>query len=464
VRISLLAPCLDQDYTGGQHQLWFRRGEGAVSSAVRRRLSRLSSTLLAVAATFAVGPAALAVVDNPPDVVGKTQATAAQEIARWGEVNKNPAVATFAPDTLPGPSDFGPVVVVQGAPDFDTRPWQVPLTLGAVMPSLVGLPRAGADDLLATAGLTRVTRSPGDALADAPVLEQEPPPGTLLGFGDPVEVVYDDPPPPDQVTVPPLVGLRLAEARAVLQASDLVLLPSRDHGRVIDQDPSAGTTVPPGSIVTVDLSTASAATTSVVPNLLGRSRAAARADVRRVDLRLDPTGRGTVVVGQRPAAGTEVPRRSTVTVELAAEIVVPDLVGIDVDDARAAVLHAGLVLAPDRDDGRVRSQRPVAGTTVLLGTAVVVSLRPEPAPPGAGRWLLGAGLLAALAAAGAGLQGVRHRRTRIWTDQHVRLRPHRAPGSGAAVDTDPRGPDLPAFGLEPRRSSAEVHLEEAREP
>jgi beta-lactam-binding protein with PASTA domain len=435
-----------------------------MGSAVRRRLSRSSAAILAAAATFVGVPAAVAVVDNPPDVIGETQRAAAEKIAHWGEVNKSQAVATFVPAAPPEPSDFGPVVVAQEPADFDTEPWEVPLTLGARMPSLVSLSRERADDLLATAGLTRVTRSPADAVADAPVLDQAPPPGTLLGFTDAVDVVYGDLPPLDEVVVPPVVGLRLAEARSVVQASDLVLLPTGDGARVIDQDPSPGTTVPRGTVVTVDLSAAPAATSRVVPNLLGRSRKAALADLRRVDLRLDSTGSGTVVVGQEPAAGTEVPRRSTVTVELAAEVVVPDLQDLDVDDARAAVLRAGLLLAPDRDDGAVRSQRPAPGTTVLRGTAVVVSLRPAGSPAGPGRWLLGAGLLAAVAALGAGLQGLRHRRTRIWTDQHVRLQSRRAQGAGTAVDTDPAAPDLPTFGLESRSGPADVHLEEAREP
>jgi eukaryotic-like serine/threonine-protein kinase len=81
------------------------------------------------------------------------------------------------------------------------------------------------------------------------------------------------------------------------------------------------------------------------------------------------------VVALRPGPGTEVQRGSNVTVQVSKgpdRVAVPDLVGMTLDEAEAALQAAGLVLGQDccASNGKVVGSDPAAGTQVKRGTAV----------------------------------------------------------------------------------------------
>lgn len=123
----------------------------------------------------------------------------------------------------------------------------------------------------------------------------------------------------------------------------------------------------------------------VVPTLIGRPIAEARAIIEAIGLEIEPTGRvsdqpESTVLDQDPAPGTMAGPGSVVRIVIAtavAEVVVPDLLGLPEGQALRALTDAGLVAgrrsataAPLIDDGAVASQEPAAGRRVPRGTPV----------------------------------------------------------------------------------------------
>ncbi|MDP9460443.1 MAG: PASTA domain-containing protein, partial [Actinomycetota bacterium] len=100
------------------------------------------------------------------------------------------------------------------------------------------------------------------------------------------------------------------------------------------------------------------------------------------------------VTSQDPLAGELVARGARVGVDLApsgprARVVVPELAGRTIAEARVALAPLGLVLATSAGDAAVvASQRPRAGMRVRRGGTVHV----RPAPPEPTRWPLRAAL------------------------------------------------------------------------
>ena len=156
-------------------------------------------------------------------------------------------------------------------------------------------------------------------------------------------------------------------------------------GTVLAQSPAAHTRVAADTVV--DLVVAAAVTVRV-PNLLGRSERAAAARLGGAELRRGQTTteesrepEGTVIA-QVPGAGDRAPVGSAVDLVVATPVTVrvPDLLGLD--EAAVATLLASRELSSgiverqtsDRTPGTVLGQEPVAGTRVVLGTAVAFVL------------------------------------------------------------------------------------------
>ena len=125
------------------------------------------------------------------------------------------------------------------------------------VPDVTGLDREGARQTLEGQGLRPVfTSSETDAEEPGQVLEQQPAPGTEVSQGAEVRVVVAEAPP--EVDVPDVVDLREDEARSQLENADLRVRRRRvdtdvleEDGVVLEQDPVAGETLPPGSRVTI---------------------------------------------------------------------------------------------------------------------------------------------------------------------------------------------------------------------
>lgn len=370
----------------------------------------------------------------------------------------------------------------------------IPVTVGVVVPDVVGRSEQSALEALQGVGLREVVVSPpadGDDVAppERIVLEQQPAAGALVAFGDAVALLVSTPVDVEPVDVPPVVGLDVDAARGTLEGLGLalrtppeslsdsivvtqqpeagtpvepgtvvvvtvtdgdtivpdvvgedvgrareildqarLLLDGPEAGRVSSQDPLPGTSVPPGSVIRVEVGVP--ADDVVVPNLLGLTPAEAR-EALGGTLVLGPVRSAEPVIAQTPGAGETVPRGSTVTVTQADPpdgdevVVVPTVVGLQVEEARVALARSGLAADGGADEGTVLGQAPSAGSLVAVGSRVVLTVAVE---DGEGDdalavvlWVVGLTGTAALALAAAATRAAR--RGRSWAARSVTLRP-----------------------------------------
>lgn len=193
-------------------------------------------------------------------------------------------------------------------------------------------------------------------------------------------------------------GLSVDEAQRTLEAAGFEMRldaeepdPGMPPGRILWQDPPAGTSMPGGGTVRV---VASAGPPQVpVPDLVGYdlelgSRILASAGFRRgaADSVAAPSDAG-VIVATRPGAGSGRPTGSTVDLVVSrgpATIRIPQLTGLTLEEARhqlqAAGLRVGRIqprLTGEEADVVIRSQSPGAGTLIPRdGTVNLVVARP----------------------------------------------------------------------------------------
>jgi eukaryotic-like serine/threonine-protein kinase len=193
------------------------------------------------------------------------------------------------------------------------------------LPVLERLTSAEAVQALTKLGFVPVARSePSPTTASGRVIGTEPPAGTEQTVGSRVTVLVSSG--PAQVRVPDVKGATQGAAEAALstaglqpgtitQQTSLTVAPTT----VLAQTPRPGSLVPSGT--KVKLVVAQAPTTVPVPNLVGESEPVAAGALGGVGLRprvvqvptSDPA-QTEIVLKQDPAAGTQVPKGSTVTI------------------------------------------------------------------------------------------------------------------------------------------------------
>lgn len=163
------------------------------------------------------------------------------------------------------------------------------------------------------------------------VVEQDPVGGSRAAVGSSVLVkVSKGRPPPQQATVPDVVGLAQTPALRRLRGAGLEgivrYLPSDEPlGRVIAQRPTAGTRLRSGANVVITVSAFVVPLDVTVPDVTGTGEASARETIEALGLRAETirvrtSGRlpGTVF-GQQPAPSNLVPRGAVVTLYVAVE-------------------------------------------------------------------------------------------------------------------------------------------------
>jgi beta-lactam-binding protein with PASTA domain/predicted Ser/Thr protein kinase len=232
-----------------------------------------------------------------------------------------------APNTTIDPETEGVTVWIGVGPEDVTVP-----------ANLVGMPQADAEEAIRAADLTV-----GDVSLDedsdeeaGTVLSTDPASGTSVQPGIPVNLVVASA--PDEVRVPNLATLDEEGAREELEAVDLVLGTVRTEenaapeGTVFQQDPASGESAEAGDRVDIWISEGEPEPELLpVPNVVedsqgNRYNEEQARGLLEPDFDVDVTdpqptcdveaGR---VVGQNPAAGTELEPGSTVTITLAEE-------------------------------------------------------------------------------------------------------------------------------------------------
>ena len=281
-----------------------------------------------------------------------------------------------------------------------------------IVPNVVGMTEADAMTTIETTCLV-VGHIAGSASATVPidsVIRSIPSAQNVESCGSGVDLVISTgPPSPQTVIVPNLVGMTQAEAGNRLATTclttslDLVTFTASEAvptGQVVSQAPSANATVSCGTAVSLVVSTGPPPPqTVIVPNLTGLNWAQADVALANVGLsvgevtteanntipaniiiRWDPTGRVVVRTLINITVSTGPPPPQTV--------IVPNLAGLNLAQARALLAQVGLV----NGDGNVTtvssSTVPIGiiatwspTGSVLVGTTVSVVVSTGPAPP-----------------------------------------------------------------------------------
>lgn len=212
------------------------------------------------------------------------------------------------------------------------------------VPDVSGEPQDSAEQTLSDAGfdVNVATKPSSDVPADS-VIETDPAAGESAKKGSEVTMYVSTG--PQQVAVPAVVGITFEAAKQRLSAKGLEYSSSeaesdRPAGEVISQSPNAGTKVDPDSTVELTVSSGPADTTVSVPNV----------------------------------------------------------VGLDSDDAQSQLTEAGLTVSVQTQDtsiqpqdGKVIDQNPSGGGTVNKGTRIVIIVGSyDPNASGSGSGGLGA--------------------------------------------------------------------------
>ena len=137
--------------------------------------------------------------------------------------------------------------------DFPEPP---PVETGPV-PNVVGLDERNAIDALVEASFTPTVQRVDSAAPEGQVVSQSPGGGTVTELGTVVSIRVSTGVPPE-VEVPDVVGLEAAEAIVALESAGFeVEVAERSvrrqglDGKVLDQRPPGGSSVPPGATVTI---------------------------------------------------------------------------------------------------------------------------------------------------------------------------------------------------------------------
>jgi beta-lactam-binding protein with PASTA domain/predicted Ser/Thr protein kinase len=205
--------------------------------------------------------------------------------------------------------------------------------------------------------------------------------------------------------VPPLIGLPVDEARSRLEELHLVpklRFQATDEsrpGRVLDQDPIAGTVLNEGATVTLTVSRAP--TTVPVPNLIGMTVEEATAALTDVGLTLgtpttapSDTVEADHIISQSPPADEEVPKNTPVDVVVSSgpeTVEVPNVTCLPFGAAVAKLNQFSLNGVPGGptttnqlcpNPNRVALQDPPAGTEVQSGSDVQLFTGESSSPSG----------------------------------------------------------------------------------
>ncbi len=244
-----------------------------------------------------------------PNVVGLTQAAAETAITSGGLTVGTVTTATST--TVPA----GTVISQSPAAGANVAPGTavtLVVSLGVVVPNVVGLTQAAAQTAITSASLKvgTVTTANSATVAVGKVMSQNPAAGAKVEAGSAVALVVSL-----GVKVPNVVGSPKGSAQTALTTAGLTVgtVTSANSqtvaiGNVISQNPTAGSNVAPGSAVALVISQGTA-----VPNVVNKSQAAAQSALAGVGLAVgnvtsvfsDTVPPGNVI-SQIPTAGTNV--------------------------------------------------------------------------------------------------------------------------------------------------------------
>jgi serine/threonine-protein kinase len=385
------APVIDPDGTTVAGARWEGRPSGVVPAVVIDG---------APGATPGTGGSGTTIFDASDHLDPDTEDVPASRRARKRQQKAAATGAVGAVATLDRSADDAPrrrrrwpfvvllTVLVLGAAAAGGAYWYYEVRVPwFAAPELVGLPVADVAAEVAPYEWTVTTSEDfSETVPKDHVISQDPAPGTEQPRGASISVVVSRGQP--FVAVPAdLVGLSFSEATAKLREAGLS--PGgieRRHDEdipvehVVALGPDTPVRIPKGSYVGLILSDGPAP--RVVPGVVGSTEAEAREAIEGVGLEVvvgDPEFSETVdeglVISASPTPGSTVERGTTVRIVVSKGppmVEVPDVKGMSVDEAEAALEARGLVVSGTKGSTRrdVTSTDPPAGTMVKPGSKV----------------------------------------------------------------------------------------------
>jgi beta-lactam-binding protein with PASTA domain len=268
-------------------------------------------------------------------------------------------------------------------------------------PNLEGLPQDAATAAISDAKLKvgTITQQTSNTVASGKVISQDPASGSSLAEGSPVNLVISSGPP--MVAVPNVAGLPQDAATTALTGAKLTLGTTTKQasntavsGKVVSQDPAAGSSRAEGS--TVNLVISSGPPVAAVPNVGGVTQDAATNALTGAKLKVGTVTKqnsNTVasgkVISQDPATGSSLKEGSPVNLVISSGpqmVAVPNVEGLIQDAANAALtgakLKVGTITKQNSDTvatGKVITQDPASGSSMAEGSPVnlVISSGPQ---------------------------------------------------------------------------------------
>ncbi|HEY0797728.1 MAG TPA: Stk1 family PASTA domain-containing Ser/Thr kinase [Candidatus Baltobacteraceae bacterium] len=225
-----------------------------------------------------------------------------------------------------------------------------------------------------------------DSATPGTVIDQVPLPGTQVAIHSQITLVISQGLAPARV--PDLVSLTLddatktaAQRKLTLNVSDRESSDNIPQNVILSQDPKGGSQLVPPAAINVVVSTGPAAVN--VPDLGGQnvtdaSTAVANAGLVAHIVYLAQTGTAAgTVISQLPPAASGAHHGDTVTLTVAVPGVVPQVAGMTLDQAKAALINAGYTVGnvaytQDGTVGTAVRTEPEANGTLRPGEAVTI--------------------------------------------------------------------------------------------
>jgi beta-lactam-binding protein with PASTA domain/predicted Ser/Thr protein kinase len=199
-----------------------------------------------------------------------------------------------------------------------------------------------------------------------------------------------------KVTVPNVIGISDAAAKVKLNRAGLEIdiaqvVSDKPKGIVISQNPTFGTKVKDGTIVSVSVSAGPG--DRQVPSVEGLTRREARRVLDKAGFEIKERTEESsevekgVVIRTEPGAGTQLEIGSVVQIIVSdgpPDVEVPDVTGRSLEEARAALEDAGFKVATieqetaDKDPGTVLAQTPAGGGVAPEGSEVRLTVAKAP--------------------------------------------------------------------------------------
>jgi beta-lactam-binding protein with PASTA domain len=264
----------------------------------------------------------------------------------------------------------------------------------ATVPNVAGLTQDAATAAISDVKLKvgTVTQQINNTVASGNIISQDPASGNSLAEGSTVNLVISSG--PQMVDVPNVEGLTQDAATTAINEANLMLGTVTQQtsntvatGKIISQDPASGSSVAEGS--TVKLLISSGPQMVTVPKVEGLTQIAATTAVTQAKLKVgtvtqetnNTTAAGSVI-SQDPASASSTAEGSTVNLVISSGpqmVTVPNLGGLTQSAAAAAIARAKLTVGTVTATGKIISQDPASGSSVVQGSTVnlVISLGPQ---------------------------------------------------------------------------------------